>query len=153
MKNFRNFENFKLYPKVNRTGVKKILINILLTLETMQLIIKPWRRSQGPCNIYELWSHILSNPRGSSVADEAWETNKMTKYFKKLASFMKKHWKLDIKVEKLFLGHLKFARNLLLNPLGSFLGPASGKNWINKNVKRAPRDDERGMGDSGVGWG
>ena len=40
----------KIYRKIAKTGVTKILITIPLALETMQqLVIKPWRRSLEPC--------------------------------------------------------------------------------------------------------
>ena len=46
---FRKFKKFIFYQKIAQAGVIKILITILLTLETMQqLIIKPRRRSLGP---------------------------------------------------------------------------------------------------------
>ena len=45
---FLKFE-IKLYQKIDKAGVIKILITIPLTLETMpQLIINSWRRSPGP---------------------------------------------------------------------------------------------------------
>ena len=49
-KNFPKMgKKLKFYPKITKTGVKKILITITLTLETMQqLIFKHWRRYQGP---------------------------------------------------------------------------------------------------------
>ena len=48
---FQKPEKFKIYPKTTKTGViKNVEITIPLNLEIMQqLIVKPWRRSQGLC--------------------------------------------------------------------------------------------------------
>ena len=94
---FQQIEKFKFYPKITKTGVKK-MINIPLFLQTMQqLSIKTLEEVRGPLlpkknqkhkklqiflkiakirdikvlktfhYISKLCSNILSNPRGSSV--------------------------------------------------------------------------------------
>ena len=57
-----NFITLKLkvlkFSIISKTGVIKMLIEIPLTLETMQqLIIKPWRRSQGLCCRKKIQKH------------------------------------------------------------------------------------------------
>ena len=100
------------------------------------VMLKRWKTIHY---IYKLYSNLLSNPRGASLALEADKTKKIGKIFKKLeeiAGFIKKNAKIwDIKKWKTIPWPIKIFKEHIIKPLRCFfLAPGSENIWIMKKV-------------------